>query len=127
VTAGLAILAADSSTRAGTDKVSADLGGRPVLVWSLAAATASGTFDEIIVVAPPGCEAAVRALATEYAIRVISGGATRTAPPSASRRRSPVIRRTSSSVVTPASEARPPSRTRHRRAWLPSQPETARR
>lgn len=79
MTAGLAILAAGSSTRAGTDKVSADLGGRPVLVWSLAAATASGAFDEIIVVAPPGREAAVRALATDYAIRVISGGATRTA------------------------------------------------
>lgn len=79
MTAGLAILAAGSSTRAGIDKVSADLGGRPVLVWSLAAATASGAFDEIVVVAPPGREAAVSALAAEYPVRVIQGGATRTA------------------------------------------------
>jgi len=79
VTAGLAILAAGSSSRAGTDKVSADLGGRPVLVWSIAAAVASGAFDEIVVVAPAGREPAVRALTAGYDARVISGGATRTA------------------------------------------------
>ena len=79
MTAGLAILAAGSSTRAGTDKVSADLGGRPVLAWSLAAAEASGAFDEIIVVAPPGREAAVVALAAGHPARVIAGGVTRTA------------------------------------------------
>jgi len=79
MTAGLAILAAGSSTRAGADKVSADLGGRPVLVWSLAAAAASGAFDEIIVVAPRGRESAVSALAMGYGVRVISGGASRTA------------------------------------------------
>ncbi|GAC1461915.1 MAG: 2-C-methyl-D-erythritol 4-phosphate cytidylyltransferase [Candidatus Limnocylindrales bacterium] len=79
MTAGLAILAAGSSTRAGTDKVSADLGGRPVLAWSLAAAFASSAFDEILVVAPAGREAAVRALTAEYPVRVIPGGASRTA------------------------------------------------
>lgn len=79
MTAGLAILAAGSSTRAGTDKVAADLGGRPVLVWSLAAAAASGAFAEIVVVAPPGREAAVAGLVRDHAVRVITGGATRTA------------------------------------------------
>ena len=79
MTAGLAILAAGSSTRAGTDKVSADLGGRPVLVWSLAAAVASGAFAQILVVAPAGREPAVRAIAAGYDVRVVSGGTTRTA------------------------------------------------
>ncbi|HEY8656065.1 MAG TPA: 2-C-methyl-D-erythritol 4-phosphate cytidylyltransferase [Candidatus Limnocylindria bacterium] len=79
MTAGLAILAAGSSTRAGADKVSADLGGRPVLAWSIAAAIASGAFAEILVVAPVGREPAVRALVAEYAVRVIPGGASRTA------------------------------------------------
>lgn len=79
MTAGLAILAAGSSSRAGTDKVSADLGGRPVLVWSLAAAVASGAFARIVVVAPPGREGSVAALATGYVVQVVPGGADRTA------------------------------------------------
>ena len=43
----LAILAAGGSTRAGVDKIVADLGGRPVLAWSLAAAEAADCFDEV--------------------------------------------------------------------------------
>src|SRR6266545_3147195 len=39
----LAILAAGSSSRAGVDKVLADLGGHPVLAWSLQAAQVAGS------------------------------------------------------------------------------------
>ena len=46
----LAILAAGSSSRAGVDKVLADLGGHPVLVWSLVAGQVAGCFREIVVV-----------------------------------------------------------------------------
>ncbi|TMF25274.1 MAG: hypothetical protein E6I28_09410 [Chloroflexi bacterium] len=60
--AGCAILAAGSSTRAGTDKVGADLGGQPVLAWSLAAALASGSFSRIVVVTRADRVAAVEAI-----------------------------------------------------------------
>ena len=79
--AALAVLAAGSATRAGVDKVLADLGGQPVLAWSLAAGRAAACFDEFIVVAPPEKLAAfanaVRAFMPEA--RVVAGGATRTA------------------------------------------------
>jgi len=78
VTAALAILAAGGSTRAGVDKVVAELGGRPVLLWSLAAAEAASCFDEILVVAPSDKTAAVAKI-TGTRVRVIAGGATRTA------------------------------------------------
>jgi len=78
VTAGLAILAAGSSSRAGVDKVTAELGGSPVLLWSLAAAAASGVFAEIVVVAPSERVPAIAGLVGSRA-RVIAGGATRTA------------------------------------------------
>jgi 2-C-methyl-D-erythritol 4-phosphate cytidylyltransferase len=76
-----AILAAGSSTRAGTDKITADLGGQPVLAWSLASAIASGTFRRIVVVVRPDVargpiEAIVRSRAPEA--RIVTGGATRT-------------------------------------------------
>ncbi len=78
--AAAAILAAGTSTRLGEDKTLADLGGAPVVCWSLAAAEAAGVFDEIVVVA-----AAERADAVERALRargsdarVVAGGATRT-------------------------------------------------
>jgi 2-C-methyl-D-erythritol 4-phosphate cytidylyltransferase len=77
----LAILAAGSATRAGVDKVLADLGGQPVLAWSLAAGVAAGCFDEIVVVAPQdrlsAVERVVRARASDA--RVVPGGDTRTA------------------------------------------------
>ncbi len=77
----LAILAAGGSTRAGIEKVLADLGGQPVLAWSLAAAQAAGCFDEMIVVAPAAKAAAVAKVVRERSpgARVIAGGATRTA------------------------------------------------
>ena len=76
--AGLAILAAGSSSRAGTDKVSLDLGGHPVLLWSLAAAEASGAFAEIVVVAPAERVTALAPLIGRRA-RLVTGGPTRTA------------------------------------------------
>jgi len=78
MTAALAILAAGAALRAGTDKVTADLGGTPVLLWSLAAGEASGAFDEIVVVAPPSRVAATQQLVGRRA-RVVAGGTTRTA------------------------------------------------
>ena len=76
-----AILAAGSSTRAGTDKVDAELGGQPVLAWSLASAVASGAFDRIVVVTRPDrprevIEAIVRSRAPTAS--VVAGGDTRT-------------------------------------------------
>ncbi len=75
--AGLAILAAGSSSRAGTDKVSLELGGHPVLLWSIAAAEASHAFDQIVVVAPPE-RVAVLAPIIGTRARVVPGGITRT-------------------------------------------------
>ena len=78
MSAGLAILAAGSSSRAGTDKVSLELGGHPVLLWSIAAAEASHAFDEIVVVAPAE-RIAVLAPIVGTRARVVVGGPTRTA------------------------------------------------
>lgn len=77
----LAILAAGASTRLGEDKVLADVGGRSVLAWSLAAAEASRTFEEMVVVAAPAVLSRIaNAVAREGSdARVIAGGATRTA------------------------------------------------
>jgi 2-C-methyl-D-erythritol 4-phosphate cytidylyltransferase len=76
----LAILAAGSATRAGVDKVLADLGGQPVLAWSLASGVAAGCFDEVIVVAQRTNLARVSEAVQERTptARVIEGGATRT-------------------------------------------------
>jgi 2-C-methyl-D-erythritol 4-phosphate cytidylyltransferase len=76
-----AILAAGSSSRAGTDKITADLGGQPVLAWSLASALASGAFQRIVVVVRPDrprgpIEAIVKSRAPEAT--VVVGGETRT-------------------------------------------------
>jgi len=78
---GLAILAAGASTRAGEDKILGDLGGRPVLAWSLAAASAAGVFDRIVVVGGPDRLARLAAVTTEWlpSASVVAGGATRTA------------------------------------------------
>lgn len=78
MTAGLAILAAGSSSRAGADKVTLELGGHAVLLWSLAAAEASGAYASIVVVAPAPRVSALVALVGARA-RVVPGGPTRTA------------------------------------------------
>ncbi len=76
----VAILAGGSSSRAGVDKVLADLGGHPVILWSVQAAQVAGCFREIVVVAPPEKLDEVRsATLGRGSIRVIAGGATRTA------------------------------------------------
>ena len=77
----LAILAAGSATRAGVDKVLADLGGQPLLAWSLASGVASGSFDEVIVVAPKVNLARITNAVRERTptARVIEGGLSRTA------------------------------------------------
>jgi 2-C-methyl-D-erythritol 4-phosphate cytidylyltransferase len=76
-----AILAAGSSIRAGTDKTTADLGGQPVLAWSLQAALASGAFERIVVVMRPDrprgpIDAIVRPRSPSTVI--LAGGETRT-------------------------------------------------
>ena len=78
MSAGLAILAAGSSSRAGIDKVSLELGGHAVLLWSLAAAEASGAYAAIVVIAPAARVPALAGLVGSRA-RVVPGGATRTA------------------------------------------------
>jgi len=77
----LAILAAGSASRAGVDKVAADLGGQPDLAWSLAAGLSAGCFDEFVVVAPAEKVSAVSSLARARipSARVLAGGQTRTA------------------------------------------------
>ena len=79
--AGLAILAAGTSSRAGTDKVGAELGGQPVLAWSLAAAVASRAFARIVVVTRPEQIGAVAAIvrARVPEATVVLGGESRTA------------------------------------------------
>ena len=78
--ATLAVLAAGSASRAGVDKVLADLGGHPVIVWSVQAGEVAACFREIIVVAPPDRVAEVgAAVRGRNGVRVIAGGATRTA------------------------------------------------
>jgi len=78
MSAGLAILAAGASSRAGTDKLSVELGGHPVLLWSLAAAEASDAFAAIVVVAPAERLAAIARIVGVRA-KVVPGGASRTA------------------------------------------------
>ena len=81
MTAALAILAAGSSTRLGQDKVLADLGGQPLLAWSLAAAAASGAFGDTVVIAPHDRLEQVADAVQRAGSRalVVAGGATRTA------------------------------------------------
>lgn len=78
MTAGLAILAAGGSSRAGVDKVTVELGGHAVLLWSVAAAEASGAYAAIVVVAPPDRVPAIARIVGSRA-RVLPGGTTRTA------------------------------------------------
>jgi 2-C-methyl-D-erythritol 4-phosphate cytidylyltransferase len=72
------IVAAGSSTRFGGDKLLADLAGRPVLAWSLAAFESLTGLGCLTVVANPGRVAEVETLAREWArtscVSVIPGG-----------------------------------------------------
>ncbi|GIW14093.1 MAG: 2-C-methyl-D-erythritol 4-phosphate cytidylyltransferase [Tepidiforma sp.] len=76
------ILAAGASTRFGpADKLTADLLGRPLLAWSLAAFEAARGLGCLVLVAAPGREHEFEALAAAWApracFRVVTGGARR--------------------------------------------------
>jgi len=82
VTFDAVIVAAGSSTRFGeTDKLWADLCGRPVLAWSLAAFEAAPNLGCLIIVAAPERIAEVTSLAKEWCPRachrVVPGGSRR--------------------------------------------------
>jgi 2-C-methyl-D-erythritol 4-phosphate cytidylyltransferase len=72
------IAAAGSGQRlgAGGPKALVDVGGRPMIEWSLAALSAAGSVREIVIAAPPGFEAEVERVAAGRAA-VVAGGATR--------------------------------------------------
>ncbi|MCC7364325.1 MAG: 2-C-methyl-D-erythritol 4-phosphate cytidylyltransferase [Dehalococcoidia bacterium] len=76
------IVAAGRSARFGEqDKLLAELGGRPVLGWSLAAFEAADGIGRVVLVAAPGREAELEAIARKYAparlAAVVAGGARR--------------------------------------------------
>jgi 2-C-methyl-D-erythritol 4-phosphate cytidylyltransferase len=59
------IVAAGSSRRMGFDKLFADLGGRPVVAWSVSAFQACAEVGALVIVAPPAQEPALRELARD--------------------------------------------------------------
>jgi 2-C-methyl-D-erythritol 4-phosphate cytidylyltransferase len=61
------IVAAGSSRRMGFDKLFADLGGRPVVAWSVSAFQACAEVEALVIVAPPEREPALRELAQRWA------------------------------------------------------------
>lgn len=71
------LAAAGSGQRlgAGGPKALVEVGGRPLIAWSLAALAAAASIRGVVVAAPPGHEDAMRELAPGAA--VIAGGATR--------------------------------------------------
>jgi 2-C-methyl-D-erythritol 4-phosphate cytidylyltransferase len=76
------IVAAGASTRFGSaDKLTADLAGRPLIAWSLAAFEAVRGLGCLVVVAAPGREAEFEELARTWCprvcFRVVAGGARR--------------------------------------------------
>ena len=77
------IAAAGSGQRlgAGGPKAFATVAGRPLLAWSLEAATAASSIDAIVVAAPggDGCERAIELIAALDGVEadVVAGGATR--------------------------------------------------
>ena len=66
------IAAAGSGQRlgAGGPKAFVELGGRPILGWSLEAFRAAASVQEIVVATPPGAEEAV----TECGVLAVVGG-----------------------------------------------------
>jgi 2-C-methyl-D-erythritol 4-phosphate cytidylyltransferase/2-C-methyl-D-erythritol 2,4-cyclodiphosphate synthase len=75
------VVAAGSSRRmAGIDKVTAAVGGRPLLAWSVAAIAASSRVERVVVVvAPERVEAVAAAGWLPAGCEVVAGGATRQA------------------------------------------------
>ena len=75
------IVAAGASRRmGGVDKLSALVGGRPLLAWSIAALSASAAVDRVIVVvAPERVDEVATARWLPAGTEVVAGGATRQA------------------------------------------------
>jgi 2-C-methyl-D-erythritol 4-phosphate cytidylyltransferase/2-C-methyl-D-erythritol 2,4-cyclodiphosphate synthase len=73
------VAAGTSSRMGGIDKLEADLGGRPLLEWSVAAMRAAGSVRDVIVVAAAGRVAAIaeRPWVRALGARVIAGGGRR--------------------------------------------------
>jgi len=76
------IVAAGSSTRfGGVDKLAADLEGRPVLAWSVAALAAAPSVARVVIVAPEQNLAAAEAIGRSYGAGkfdgAVAGGARR--------------------------------------------------
>jgi len=72
------VVAAGSSTRmGGVDKLSAALGGRPLLEWSLVALAAAPEVRHVVLVVAPGLEAAARARLPGRITAVATGGSHR--------------------------------------------------
>jgi 2-C-methyl-D-erythritol 4-phosphate cytidylyltransferase/2-C-methyl-D-erythritol 2,4-cyclodiphosphate synthase len=78
VVADAVVVAAGRSERMGTDKLTADLAGRPVLAWSLAAIAASPIVERIALVVRPGQGDAPRpAWMPAKVTSIVEGGARR--------------------------------------------------
>lgn len=75
------IVAAGSATRMGFDKMTAVVGGRSVLGWSLGAFEDCGRIDVCVLVCPAGRVDEFRAMARPYpkVAHVVAGGAERSA------------------------------------------------
>lgn len=75
------VVAAGSGTRLGGEvpKALRTVGGRPMVVVAVDAALASPSVDAVVVVAPPGAEAALRDMfaAASGSVIVVTGGSTR--------------------------------------------------
>jgi len=76
---GAVLVAAGRSTRMGFDKLWADLGGRPVLAWSLETLATCPSLDRLVVVCSPERGEAVSALIDRLAgavrpVEVVDGG-----------------------------------------------------
>lgn len=70
MSAALILVAAGRSSRAGIDKLWADLGGKPVIAYSIETASAAAFFDRVVVVAPKSRWEAIRLLGTACALTV---------------------------------------------------------
>ena len=73
------LLAAGASTRMGTDKLWADLGGKPLITWPLQALARSHLVDTLVVAATAATYERMLCLAAEleFPVRVVVGGARR--------------------------------------------------
>lgn len=77
----MVILAAGSSVRMGTDKLTADINGRPAIAWTLATMQDCSVIDEIVIVARHDRLDEMSKICKKYGIekatKVVAGGKTR--------------------------------------------------